>query len=60
LVGGTLHVKFAPGYKPAEGRVIRVINGRDELRGRFESIQIDGFEAKAFYIRGGLFLRIDD
>jgi autotransporter-associated beta strand protein len=60
LVGATLHVKFEPGYQPPAGAVIRVINGRDELRGRFKSITIDGLEATAFYVRGGLLLRIDD
>ena len=60
LVGGTLHVKFEPGYQPAAGAVIRLIVGRDELRGRFKSITIDGFGATAFYVRGGLLLRIDD
>ena len=59
LVGGTLHVKFAPGHQPAAGSVIRVINGHDELRGRFESITVDGFEATPFYFRGGLLLRIN-
>jgi hypothetical protein len=33
---------------------------RDDLRGRFESIVVDGVEATAFYVREGLFLRIDD
>jgi hypothetical protein len=60
LVGGTLHVKFAPGCQPVAGRVIRVINGRDELRGRFKSITVDGREATAFYVRGGLLLRIEN
>jgi autotransporter-associated beta strand protein len=60
LVGGTLHVKFAPGCQPVAGRVIRVINGRDELRGRFKSITVDGREATPFYVRGGLLLRIDN
>lgn len=60
LAGGTLHVKFAPGYHLQARRLIRIISGRDELRGRFESITIDGVKATAFYVRDGLFLRIDD
>jgi autotransporter-associated beta strand protein len=60
LAGGTLHVKFAPGCRPVAGRVIRLINGRDELRGRFKSITVDGREATAFYGRGGLSLRIEN
>ena len=60
LAGGTLHVKFAPGSHPQARRVIRIISGRDELRGRFESITVDGVKATAFYVRDGLVLRIDD
>jgi autotransporter-associated beta strand protein len=58
LAGGTLHVKFAPGYQPVAGSLIRVIRDRDELRGRFKSILVDGLEATAFYVRDGLILRI--
>jgi hypothetical protein len=39
-------VKFAPGYQPAA-----TSRGADS---------IDGFAATAFYVRGGLFVRIND
>jgi autotransporter-associated beta strand protein len=59
LLGGTLHVIFAPGYKPVAGSVISIISGRDELRGRFKAVTIDGRKATPFYIGSGVLLRID-
>jgi autotransporter-associated beta strand protein len=60
LLGGTLHVKFAPGYKPAPGSIISVISGRDELRGRFKSVTLDGRKATPFYIGSYVLLRMDE
>ncbi len=60
LAGGTLHVIFAPGCHFSAGRLIEVISGRDELRGRFKSITVDGHRATPFYGRDGLLLRIDN
>ena len=57
LVGGSLHVKLQPGFEPPVGRVIGVIDCRDGLRGRFESITVDGYRVTPFYTSNGLFLR---
>jgi autotransporter-associated beta strand protein len=58
LVGGALHVKLKPGFKPAAGGVIEVIDCHDGLRGRFQSITVDGFRATPIYTRNGLLLHI--
>ncbi len=57
LVGGSLHVKLKPGFKPKLGRMINVIDCRDGLHGRFGSITVDGFRVTPFYTPNGLFLR---
>jgi autotransporter-associated beta strand protein len=57
LVGGSLHVKLKPGFEPPVDRVISVIDCRDGLRGRFESITVDGYRVTPFYTSNGLFLR---
>jgi len=57
LVGGSLHVKLKPGFKPPLGRIINVIDCRGGLRGKFQSITVDGFRVTPFYTSNGLFLR---
>ncbi|MTW09336.1 phosphatase PAP2 family protein [Pseudoduganella eburnea] len=42
IAGGTLHVKFANGYKPKAGDVLVVITAA-RLRGKFSAIKVDGF-----------------
>ncbi|MRW84506.1 phosphatase PAP2 family protein [Pseudoduganella sp. FT26W] len=42
LAGGTLHVKFANGYKPKAGDVLTVITAGN-LQGKFTTITVDGF-----------------
>lgn len=60
LLGGTLHVIFEPGYTPVAGSVISVISGRDELRGRFKSVTVDGRKATPFYIGSYVLLRMEE
>lgn len=42
IAGGTLHVKFANGYKPKAGDVLTVITAAS-LKGKFTTITVDGF-----------------
>lgn len=42
VAGGTLHVKFANGYKPKAGDVLTVITAAS-LKGKFSTIAVDGF-----------------
>ena len=42
IAGGTLHVKFANGYKPKAGDVLTLITAAS-LKGRFTTITVDGF-----------------
>jgi autotransporter-associated beta strand protein len=58
LVGGALHVKLKPGFEPAAGGVIEVIDCHEGLRGRFQSITVDGFRVTPIYTQNGLFLRL--
>jgi hypothetical protein len=60
LLGGTLHVIFEPGCTPVAGSIISVISGRDELRGRFKSVTVDGRKATPFYIGGYVLLRMEE
>jgi autotransporter-associated beta strand protein len=57
LVGGSLHVKLKPGFRPPLGRIINIIDCRGGLRGRFDSVTVDGFRVTPFYTPNGLFLR---
>lgn len=42
IAGGTLHVKFANGYKPKAGDVLTLITAAS-LKGKFTTITVDGF-----------------
>jgi autotransporter-associated beta strand protein len=42
IAGGTLHIKFASGYKPKAGDVLTVITA-GSLKGKFTTITVDGF-----------------
>jgi autotransporter-associated beta strand protein len=42
IAGGTLHIKFANGFKPKAGDVLTVITAAS-LRGKFTTITVDGF-----------------
>ncbi|WP_426342190.1 phosphatase PAP2 family protein [Pseudoduganella sp. S-14] len=42
IAGGTLHVKFANGYKPKAGDVLTLITAAS-LKGKFATITVDGF-----------------
>ena len=56
--GGTLRVRLQPGYKPAAGDTLTVI-GAKSLKGRFESITVDGFTTVTpVYTDTGLQLRL--
>jgi autotransporter-associated beta strand protein len=57
IVGGALHVTFADGYKPAAGDTISLISAAS-LKGKFDSIAVDGFKATAAYSDTGLKLTL--
>jgi autotransporter-associated beta strand protein len=57
IVGGTLHVTFADGYKPAAGDTVSLISA-GALKGKFDSITVDGFKATAAYSDTGLKLTL--
>lgn len=54
--GGTLRIKFQDGFKPAAGSTLAVI-GAASLKGRFDSIGVDGFTVTPTYTATGLQLR---
>jgi len=58
IVGGTLHVKFAPGMSPNVGDTIALIDCAG-LQGRFTTVSVDGFKASALYSSSGLQIHID-
>ncbi|HEY0589705.1 MAG TPA: phosphatase PAP2 family protein [Pseudoduganella sp.] len=43
IAGGTLHVKFANGFKPKAGDVLTVITAAS-LKGKFTTIKVDGID----------------
>jgi autotransporter-associated beta strand protein len=57
IAGGTLHIKFQGGYKPAVGDTISII-AATSLKGKFDTISVDGFSATPLYSNTGLQLRI--
>jgi autotransporter-associated beta strand protein len=57
LGGGTLHIKFQDGYKPAAGATLTVITA-GSLKGKFETITVDGFTVTPTYTETGLQLRL--
>jgi autotransporter-associated beta strand protein len=57
IAGGTLRIKFLDGYKPAVGDTLTVI-AATSLKGKFETIAVDGFTATPTYTETGLQLRL--
>jgi autotransporter-associated beta strand protein len=57
LAGGTLHVRFAPGYGPSPGDVLLVISSQHCV-GRFDAIAADGASVTPIYSDAGVALRI--
>jgi hypothetical protein len=53
IAGGTLHIKFVNGYKPAAGDTLNII-AAGSFNGRFDKITVDGFSATPTYSNGGL------
>ena len=51
--GGTLRIVFQNGYKPAAGTTLTVITA-GSLKGKFETISIDGFKVTPTYTETGL------
>lgn len=58
IVGGTLHVAFAPGFAPKVGDTVALIDC-SQLAGRFDSVVVDGFKATPLYANNGVQVRID-
>ncbi|MDY0975332.1 phosphatase PAP2 family protein [Massilia sp. CFBP9012] len=55
--GGTLRIVFQNGYKPAAGATLKVITA-GSLKGKFETITIEGFTVTPTYTATGLELRL--
>jgi len=55
--GGTLRIKFQDGVKPAVGDTLTVISAAS-LKGKFETITVDGFTVTPTYTGTGLQLRL--
>ena len=58
VAGGSLKVTFQNGYKPAAGDTLNVI-GAASLKGKFDTITVDGFKVTPTYTATGLQLRLD-
>jgi autotransporter-associated beta strand protein len=56
LAGGHLHVKLKSGLKPRPGTILNVIDSQAGIRGRFDSITVDGIRVKPIYTRNSLYL----
>ena len=56
--GGTLRITFQNGYKPAAGAVLNVISA-GSLKGKFQTVSVDGFTATPVYTDKGLQLRLN-
>jgi autotransporter-associated beta strand protein len=55
--GGTLRIKFQDGVKPAVGDTLTVVSAAS-LKGKFETITVDGFTVTPTYTDTGLQLRL--
>jgi len=58
VAGGSLKVTFQNGYKPAAGDTLNVI-GAASLKGKFDTITVDGFKVTPTYAATGLQLKLD-
>lgn len=57
VAGGTLHITFQSGYAPAVGDTLNIVTAAS-LKGKFDSITVDGFKATPTYTATGLQLLI--
>jgi autotransporter-associated beta strand protein len=55
--GGTLRISFQDGVKPAVGDTLSVVNAAS-LKGKFDTITVDGFTVTPTYTATGLQLRL--
>lgn len=55
--GGTLRIVFQNGYKPAAGATLKVITA-GSLKGKFETITVEGYTVTPTYTATGLELRL--
>jgi autotransporter-associated beta strand protein len=57
IAGGTLHITFQNGYKPAAGDTLNIVSA-GKLQGTFDTITVDGFTNVPAYSATGLQLRL--
>lgn len=57
IAGGTLHITFQNGYVPAVGDTLNIVAAAS-LKGKFDTITVDGFTNTATYTATGLQLRL--
>lgn len=57
IAGGTLHITFQNGYKPAAGDTLSIVSAA-KLQGTFDTITVDGFTNVPTYSATGLQLRL--
>lgn len=57
IAGGTLHITFQNGYKPAAGDTLSIVSA-GKLQGTFDTITVDGFTNVPTYTATGLQLRL--
>jgi autotransporter-associated beta strand protein len=55
--GGTLHITFQDGYKPAAGDTLNIVVA-GSLKGKFDTIAVDGFTGTPTYTATGLQVRL--
>jgi autotransporter-associated beta strand protein len=58
IVGGTLHVRFAGGFKPSVGATYPVLSAGNR-KGVFTSVVADGYQSTVIYSNTGVSVRID-
>jgi autotransporter-associated beta strand protein len=58
IVGGTLHLKFAGGFKPAVGTTYQVLTAGSR-KGVFANVAVDGYKSTVVYSNTGVAVRID-
>jgi autotransporter-associated beta strand protein len=58
IVGGTLHLKFAGGFKPGVGTTYQVLSA-GRRKGVFANVVADGYRSTVIYSNTGVSVRID-
>jgi len=58
IVGGTLHLKFAGGFKPSVGATYQVLSAASR-KGVFTSVLVDGYKATLVYDNRSVSVHID-